>query len=90
MINKDFRKVKNISKELLDYYQKYYERNATKFFSKWDYKTNAIGSIFIKENEEFSLIGQVSDATFLLRKPLDESIYFVDGNFLSKEFTKKA
>jgi len=90
MINRDFRKVKNISKELLDYYQKYYERNATKFFSKWDYKANAIGSIFIKEDEEFSLIGQVSDATFLLKKPLDESIYFVDGNFLSKEFIRKA
>lgn len=89
MINRDFRKVKNISNDLLDYYKKYYERNATKFFSKWDYKTNAIGSIFIKESEEFSLIGQVSDGTFLLRKPEDESMYFVDGNFLSKEFVKK-
>lgn len=89
MIDKNFRKVKNISKDLEEHYLKYYLRNTGKFFSKWGYKEKDLSSTFIKENEEFSIIGQVSETLFILKNSKDESRWFVSGDFLSTEFSRK-
>lgn len=89
MINRDFRKVKNISKEMEEYYVKYFIRNAGKFFSKWRFTENDLNTTFSKEGEEYALIGQSTDAQFVLKKTDDESKWFVSGDFLAKEFERK-
>jgi hypothetical protein len=48
-----------------------------------------LGAIFINDEKEYILIGQVSEATFLLEKKEDESKWFVAGHVFQKEFTKK-
>jgi hypothetical protein len=89
MIDKNYRRVKNISKELEEYYVEYFRRNTTKFFWKWGYKDTDLGSIFIKENEEYSLLGQVNETTFLMKRLDDESRFFVSGDFLKDQFKGK-
>ena len=89
MTDRNFRKVKNISKDLEEHYRKYFLRNAGKFFSKWGYKEKDLTSTFVRENEEFSIIGQVSEALFILKKNDDESRWFVSGDFFSGEFSRK-
>ena len=89
MADRNFRKVKNISKDLEEHYRKYYIRNAGKFFSKWGYKEKDLSSTFIRENEEFTIIGQVNEALFILKNNGDESRWFASGDFLSSEFSRK-
>lgn len=89
MADRNFRKVKNISKDLEDHYGKYFLRNANKFFSKWGYKDTDLNSVFMKENEEFTLLGQVSEALFIMKKNEDDSRWFVSGDLLSSQFSRK-
>jgi len=89
MIDRNFRKVKNISKDLEEHYKKYYLRNVGKFFCKWGYKEKDLSSTFIRENEEFSIIGQVSETLFILKNNGDESRWFASGEFLASEFSRK-
>lgn len=89
MINRDFRKVKNISKEMEEYYSNYFIRNTDKFFSKWRFTENDLNSVFLMEGQEYLLIGQSTDSHFLLKKKDDESKWFVSGDFLAKEFERK-
>jgi len=48
-----------------------------------------LDAIFINEGEEYTLIGQVSEATFLLNKNDDESQWFVAGHIFQNEFKRK-
>jgi hypothetical protein len=89
MTDRNFRRVKNVEKDLQKHYREYFERNATKFIWKWEYKMDDLGAIFINDEKEYTLIGQVSEATFLLEKKEDESKWFVAGHVFQKEFTKK-
>ena len=89
MINSNLRRVKNISKEMELGYKNYFIRNASKFFKKWEFKEDDLGIIFIKENEEYVLIGQVTDSKFYLKNTTDDSRWFVDGDYLMKEFERK-
>lgn len=89
MTDKEFRKVKNISSDLKEHYRKYFERNATKFIWKWNLKMEDLDRAWINENCEYSLIGQVSEHTFILNKKEDDSLWFVSGARLIKDFSKK-
>ena len=89
MINHDFRKVKNISKDMENVYKDYYLRNTFKFFNKWRFTENDLGTIFTKENEEYVLIGQVTDSKFFFKKEDDDTRWFIDGNFLIENFSRK-
>jgi hypothetical protein len=89
MTDRNFRKVKNIEKDLQKYYRDYFERNATKFIWKWPYKMDDLNATFINEGEEYTLIGQISEATFFLKKTEDESHWFVAGHIFQDKFTKK-
>lgn len=88
MIDKDFRKVKNISEDLEKYYLKYFERNATKFIWKWNLKMSDLEETWVNENEDYKIIGQVSEQTFILKKE-DDSKWFVSGSKLFRDFHKK-
>jgi hypothetical protein len=89
MQNKNFRKVKNISSDMEENYKKYFYRNTSKFFSKWRFNENDMGSIFTRDDEDYELIGQVSDATFFFKKMDDESRWFVHGDVIRDEFNKR-
>jgi hypothetical protein len=89
MTDKDFRKVKSISSDLETYYRKYFERNATKFIWKWDLKMKDLEDTWISENYEYSLIGQVSEQTFILKRNDDDSRWFVSGSKFIKDFSRK-
>jgi hypothetical protein len=89
MKDRNFRRVKNVGKDLQKHYRGYFERNATKFIWKWEYKMADLDAIFINEGEEYTLIGQVSEATFLLNKNDDESQWFVAGHIFQNEFKRK-
>lgn len=89
MKDRNFRKVKNIEKDLQKYYRDYFERNATKFIWKWPYKMSDLDATFVHESEDYTLIGQISEATFFLKKNDDESQWFVAGHIFQDEFTKK-
>lgn len=89
MTDKDFRKVKNISSDLEIYYQKYFERNATKFIWKWNLKMDDLEKTWINEGSEYSIIGQVSEHTFILKKKEDDSRWFVSGARFVKDFSEK-
>lgn len=89
MQDKNFRKVKNIGKDLQKHYRGYFERNASKFIWKWEYEMEDLDKIFINNNHEYTLIGQVSERTFLLSKNEDETHWFVEGNVFQNQFTRK-
>jgi hypothetical protein len=89
MTDKEFRKVKNISSDLEEYYRKYFERNATKFIWKWNLKMEDLESIWISEGCEYSIIGQVSEHTFILKNNGDDSRWFVSGAKFIKDFSRK-
>ena len=86
---KDFRKAKNISKELEKYYREYYERNTSKFIGKWRITMEDLDSIFTNLGVEYQLIGQVSDNTFILNKVDDETKWFITGSVFFQDFEKK-
>lgn len=89
MTDKEFRKVKNISSDLEEHYRKYFERNATKFIWKWDLKMEDLENVWVSEGSEYSIIGQVSEQTFILKKKEDDSKWFVSGAKLVKDFSRK-
>ena len=89
MLNKNFRKVRNISTDMEESYRKYFFRNTSKFFSKWRFNESDMDSLFTKEGEDFQLIGQVSDVVFFFKKLEDDSRWFIHGDVLKEEFVKK-
>lgn len=70
-------------------YKKYFERNTSKFFYKWKFTDQDLGKMFIKDGEEFELIGQVSEALFFFRKINDDSRWFVHGDLIKEQFSIK-
>ena len=89
MSDRNFRKVKNISKDLQETYVKYFHRNTSKFFSKWRFSDEDLNKIFLKENEEYELKGQVNETTFLFHKLSEDTLWFVHGDIIRDEFSKK-
>lgn len=89
MTDKDFRKVKNISSDLETHYRDYFARNATKFIWKWNLKMEDLGAIWISESYEYTMLGQVSERTFFLKRNDDDSRWFVSGEKLVKNFSRK-
>lgn len=89
MTDKDFRKVKNINSDLETYYRDYFARNATKFIWKWNLKMEDLGATWISESYEYTMLGQVSERTFLLKRNDDDSRWFVSGEKLVKNFSRK-
>lgn len=86
MGNRDFRKVKNISKELEETYVNYFNRNISKFFTKWRFSSEDLGKEFLIESDEFKLKGQVSDTIFIVEKSEDSSKWFINGDLLKSYF----
>jgi hypothetical protein len=86
MGNRDFRKVKNISKDLEQTYVNYFNRNISKFFTKWRFSSDDLDKKFLIENEEFKLKGQVADAIFFIEKIEDGSKWFINGDLLKSYF----
>jgi hypothetical protein len=89
MLNRNFRKVRNISSDMEESYRKYFFRNTSKFFSKWKFTENDIDTIFTREGEDYQLIGQVSDVMLFFKKIEDDSRWFVHGDVMKDEFVKK-
>jgi hypothetical protein len=89
MTDKNFRRVKDISPDLEIYYRKYFERNATKFIWKWNLKMADLENTWISEGIEYSIIGQVSEHTFILRRLDEDSKWFVSGEKFVKDFSRK-
>lgn len=89
MTDRNFRKVKNISKDMEENYRKYFSRNTSKFFSKWKFTDQDLDEVFLNESEEFQLIGQISDTIFFFKKNEDDSRWFVHGDIVRDSFSKK-
>jgi hypothetical protein len=48
-----------------------------------------LDSTFVHEGDDYTLIGQISEATFFLKKNEDESYWFVAGHIFQEKFARK-
>ena len=81
------RRVKEVSKDLKETYRNYFIRGTEKFISKFGFKKEDLGQIYILPEGEFILIGQVSDKILLMQK--DGSEFYVDCSYFHKLKQKK-
>jgi hypothetical protein len=75
--------VKEPSKELLEYYQKLYRRNQSKFIRRASLEESHLGSNFDFENRNYTLMGTV-DALLMLVKDSDNKYFRMNCNTISE------
>jgi hypothetical protein len=75
--------IKEPSKELLEYYQKLYVRNQTKFIRRASLEESHLGTEFKFEGKTYTLMGTV-DALLMLVKDSENKYFRMNCNTISE------
>lgn len=62
------RRIKEPSKELISYYEKYFRRAAQKFIRRTPLEESDFGIDFVLEGENFKFLGQSSEIIYVIKK----------------------
>lgn len=82
------RKAINLSKGMIESYQKYFIRNANKFISRFKFEQDLLESKIKYQGEEYIFKGQVSERLFIIQRISDNAYFFEEGTLLNDTLIK--
>jgi len=78
----DIREVKKPSDSMLSYYSNLFKRNQSKWMRRSKMESSHLGTSFIMEGNEYTLIGTVDSKNNMLIKSSDDRYFFVHSDIL--------